>query len=285
MGRSKQKHTEKKQLKLNKEPFFFSTSGYKKIYVWTAFSHRNIILNLSVLLLQIFLDEMLWRRIISLISILSTHFENSSQLLLQRGHTNFYHIKKHEHLTVFPLPATPFVFSNGLCVSALPARQSSFPDRKSLQGLSPHHRWPFNTSLATANEPGVAAAWLDPADFAQMFISHSPAVLGWEMHFNLGSIFTLFIYFYLFVTGSRHFKFCLKLVVHLQRDVFHYLLFPDTLLNKQHLAWFPRNRCSLDENFSFANLLFWIFFLGAGKRADARRAFFFNPLLLPHRNL
>lgn len=109
--------------------------------------------------------------------------------------------------TVFPLPTAPFMFSNGLCVPALPTRQSSFPDRKSLQGLSPHHRWPFNTSLATANEPGVAAARLDPADFAQMFISRSPAVLGWEVHFNLGSIFTLFIYYYLFVTGSKHFKF------------------------------------------------------------------------------
>lgn len=90
----------------------------------------------------------------------------------------------------------PFMFSKGSCVPALPTCQSSFPDRKSLQGLSPHHRWPFNTSLATANEPGVAAAWLDPADFAQMFISHSPAVLGWEVHFHLGSIFTLFIYLY-----------------------------------------------------------------------------------------
>lgn len=89
------------------------------------------------------------------------------------------------------------MFPNGLCVSALPTRQSSFPDRKSLQGLSPHRRWPFNTSLATANEPGVAAARLDPADFAQMFISRSPAVLGREAHSNLGSIFTLFIYFHL----------------------------------------------------------------------------------------
>lgn len=108
----------------------------------------------------------------------------------------------------FPHPTAPFMSSNGLCVSALPTRQSSFPDRKSLQGLSPHHRWPFNTSLATANEPGVAAAWLDPADFAQMFISRSPAVLGWEVHFNLGLIFfCLFIYFCLFVTGSTHLKF------------------------------------------------------------------------------
>lgn len=47
-------------------------------------------------------------------------------------------------------------------------------------GLSPHHRWPFNTSLATANEPGAAAAPLNPADSAQMFMSRSPAVPGWE---------------------------------------------------------------------------------------------------------
>lgn len=71
------------------------------------------------------------------------------------------------------------------CMSAAPVSvlslQPSSSDRKSLQGLSPHHRWPFNTSLATANEAGVAAAWLDLDDFAQMFISRSPAVLGEEV--------------------------------------------------------------------------------------------------------
>lgn len=64
-----------------------------------------------------------------------------------------------------------------------PSRQSSFPDRKSLRGLSPHHRWLFNTSAATTNEPRVAAACLDVDGFTQMFMSHSPAVLGWEVHF------------------------------------------------------------------------------------------------------
>lgn len=140
------------------------------------------------------------------------------QLLPLRIHVNFsfrqttqtglLSHKKAWTSTVFPAPNCTFhVFKRVVC---FPARQCSFPDRKSLQGLSPHHRWPFNTSLATANEPGVAAAWLDPADFAQMFMSHSPAVLGWEVHFNLGSIFTLFIYFYLFVTGSWRFEFSLE---------------------------------------------------------------------------
>lgn len=145
------------------------------------------------------------RRTISFISIpsfklLTAHFDTSCQLLLQRPHKrDIYQIKKHEHPLFFRSQLQLSCFQTDCVFQALPTRQSSFPDRKSLQGLSPHHRWPFNTSLATANEPGVAAAWLDPADFAQMFISHSPAVLGWEVHFNLGSIFfTLFIYFYLF---------------------------------------------------------------------------------------
>lgn len=47
-------------------------------------------------------------------------------------------------------------------------------------GLSPPHRWPFNTSLATANEAGAAAAPLNPADSAQMFTPRSPAVPAWE---------------------------------------------------------------------------------------------------------
>lgn len=46
-------------------------------------------------------------------------------------------------------------------------------------GLSPYHIWSFNTSLASTNEPRAAAAPLGPADFAQMFISRSPAVPGY----------------------------------------------------------------------------------------------------------
>lgn len=122
---------------------------------------------------------------------------------------DIYHIRKREHPLFFCSRLHLSCFQTDCVFSALPTRLSSFPDRKSLQGLSPHHRWPFNTSLATANEPGVAAAWLDPADFAQMFISRSPAVQGWEVRSNLDSVLTLFIYFYLFVTESWHCKFSL----------------------------------------------------------------------------
>lgn len=144
---------------------------------------------------------------ILLFKLSTAHFDNLCPFLLQRAALTglWPHKKKHEHSLFRRFQLQPFMFSNELCFSALPTRQSSFPDRKSLQGLSPRHRWPFNTSLATANEPGVAAAWLDPADFAQMFISHSPAVLGLVVHFNLGSSFTLFIQFCWLVTGSSHF--------------------------------------------------------------------------------
>lgn len=58
------------------------------------------------------------------------------------------------------------------------------------RGLSPHRIWPFNTSLATVNEPEAASARLGPTDFAQMFISHSPAVLSCVFFF----LFSLFIW-------------------------------------------------------------------------------------------
>lgn len=107
---------------------------------------------------------------------------------------DIYHTRQPFHL--FSSPHHTFHVSKRIV--CLPALQSSFSDRKSLQGFSPHRRWPFNTSLATANEPGATAAWLDPADFAQMFMSHSPAVPGWRgalqpwLHFPI-------IYLFLFV--------------------------------------------------------------------------------------
>lgn len=111
-----------------------------------------------------------------------------------------------------------------------PSPHASLPSQTGshYRGSQPHHRWPFNTSLATANEPGVAAAWLDPADFAQMFISHSPAVLGWEVLSNPGSVLPLYLFIYLFsiclsrgadtlnparrvLRGRYHFLFCFLL--------------------------------------------------------------------------
>lgn len=86
----------------------------------------------------------------------------------------------------FPQTNAPF--------KCFPSCQFSFPDRKSLQSFSPHHRWLFNTSAATTNEPGMAAAWLDVDNCTQMFMSHSPAVLGWEVHF-LARFFPFLLYF------------------------------------------------------------------------------------------
>lgn len=72
------------------------------------------------------------------------------QEILQTNNRNVRHANRREAIKESPLPATPFI--------CFPARQCSFPDRKSLHGLPPHHRWFFNTSVATTNEPGVAAA-------------------------------------------------------------------------------------------------------------------------------
>lgn len=216
--------------------------------------------------------------------ILTQNFEDSCR---HTGHAirTFITWKNSTAIHCLPLHTAPFMFSNGLCVSAaLPTRHSSFPDRKSLQGLSPHHRWPFNTSLATANEPGVAAAWLDPADFAQMFISHSPAVLGLEVHFSLGSILTLFIYLYLFVAGTlnsvwRIWRCCAV------REGRHSLSF--ILLYLAESSTVQRNQCSQLESFSIVYFLLCIvlFLFVGGGGADAWQVRFSGLLLLPHRNL
>lgn len=108
----------------------------------------------------------------------------------------------HSNLQVhssFSFNCSFFIIFKGLWVSGFSTYPSSFPDRKSLQGLSPHHMWSFNTSLATANEPGAADSLLDLVDFAQMFISHSPAVLA--------SIFPLFFWFCLFHAANTHLEF------------------------------------------------------------------------------
>lgn len=82
--------------------------------------------------------------------------------------------KKTWAFAAFSLPTTPFHVFSGTPVFL--SRQ------KAVTGLPPYHRWPFNTSVATTNEPGVAAAWLDLGVFAQTFMSLAPVLLGWEMH-------------------------------------------------------------------------------------------------------
>lgn len=125
-----------------------------------------------------------------------------------RIHTNANNVtfiaQSISNLWFFP-PNAPFLFANPTASPSPhpPTRHSSFPDRKSLKGLSPSRRWPFNTSLATANEPGAAAAWIDPADSAQMFISRSPAVLGREVALQPWLNFTLLKSFYFGTVSTR----------------------------------------------------------------------------------
>lgn len=68
---------------------------------------------------------------------------------------------------------------------------------------------------------------------------------------------------------SRHFKFSLVDFARLcscSGMLFTTFIFPHTLLNKEHLAWFWRNRYSLDENFSFVYFLFHIFYFCSWSR-------------------
>lgn len=155
-------------------------------------------------------------------------------------------------------------------IVCFPARLSSFPDRKSLQGLSPHHRWPFNTSLATANEPGAAAAWLDQADFAQMFVSHVPAVLGWEVHLDRDSILPHLLISTCLSPGADSLK---------DPAVAHFcdFSFPHPLAERTPFEHgFGRNLCSVDER-----MLVFIIFEVQGKELIFRNSLF-SP---PRRNL
>lgn len=173
-----------------------------------------------------------------------------------------------------------------------PSPHASLPSQTGshYRGSQPHHRWPFNTSLATANEPGVAAAWLDPADFPQMFISHSPAVLGWEVLSNPGSVLPLYLFiFHLFVAGSWHFKSSSE---GFARPLPFFVLFfivPRTLPNKHHLARFssesarPRLRTSPFVYFPFS-IFFFMLLWGSRRREDFFIYFFSLPLNLPLRS-
>lgn len=114
-----------------------------------------------------------------------------------------------------------------------------------------------------------------------MFISHSPAVLGWEVLSNPGSVLPLYLFIYLFYFKSSSEGFA--------RPLPFFVLFfivPRTLPNKHHLARFssesarPRLRTSPFVYFPFS-----IFFFYASLRKPEKRRFFylffFPPLKSP----
>lgn len=143
----------------------------------------------------------------------------------------------------------PLMFSSALCVSVpSPTRQSSFPDRKSLQGLSPHHRWPFNTSLATANETRSSSRLTRPGPTLHKCLSLTHLLCWDERCTSTLARFSLclFIYFHLFVAGSWHFELSFGGVC--SCDATNPL--PRTSPNKHHLAWFRRNGHGLGRGFA-----------------------------------